>query len=1074
MSVEHLGAPLTGVYAIPGGQARLHAQGLTISGADGEATVSFAFPSLGRPRIITGDPAATPLFEAGAVTVHAGRLQPDQLTPLIQGALDGRLALLPTGQSPAPLPLTLSQGQLVMAERSGAGAPAAVGMVLSAPALQERQLYDVAVRTDGGAWQVIAPHAIYRRESWVDFGIAHITDIHVARRIDSFRPILRQAGRHDAAARMYNWNDRFRGFVKYANYLYRSGVLDLILATGDLVDYLFEDDDDPNGGGNAAFMRQLILGQAPGPDFPDVEELLVPIFMVPGNHDYRKHAYKLICDLHLGGDILGKDIQRIKNFYGYHMRQDDALLLTNRLDGRSGSAVPNVGINGAARMIEVDPTIAAYRRFLAESGSYVVRLGDHRIIMLDTAHDVGMVTDIWDGLRKLLGMLSEDEATFVGGSPNSEGISADELQLATNALVEAPDSGLVIVGLHAPLFNVWNSEYPYFLRESQRPAQQNQVHGFLARQDGAPLPPPVEEQVKRRHPTWFPGERDHRAPRFVKRGDSQDRLDFGVARGRAEELMRLLAGVQARRPADVVLAGHIHRYNEFRVRTDHNGELVYSMDFYTQNPARYYPTRFTGAWVSASQGYMPASDVTYIEVVPGAAPDATPWPMPYATMYRNQLQVPPYPNPLSTAPDPRAWWAGHRPLVLQTGALGALDNSQVSFSGFRLLMVKNNTIEKIHFISTDRLEASNYRLPFEEAIRPDPPRRHRYLERSRPHKAPAAVGAPAGIVFAAIGATSVIYRDREGRLHELWQQGAETGTSNLTALANNATRAAGDPKVYIDTAGGYEIVLYRGTDGHVHSLYWSTGGVGHDPLSAAAGAPKAAGSPAGYLALDGFHHVIYRAQNGHLYALWWTGPNRPGYDNLTAPVRAPAAGDPAPYINTRNGEHIVAYRGTDGHIHIVYWSTGAVGHDNLSGYARAPRAAGDPSAYYTAHNDAHQVIYRGIDGHIHELWWNTPNPVSHWDLTVAASGAPLAASDPVGYYSAGTNTKHVFYRGTDGHLHEIWWVPGGGIPAHIDLTLYALAPLAADKPAAFNVAGPNSQHVVYRGADGSIHEIRWS
>src|SRR5690606_6856937 len=103
----------------------------------------------------------------------------------------------------------------------------------------------------------------------------------------------------------------------------------------------------------------------------------------------------------------------------------------------------------------------------------------------------GMVTDIWDGLRKLLGMLSEDEATFVGGSPNSEGISADELQLATNALVEAPDSGLVIVGLHAPLFNVWNSEYPYFLRESQRPAQQNQVHGFLARQDGAPLPPPV-------------------------------------------------------------------------------------------------------------------------------------------------------------------------------------------------------------------------------------------------------------------------------------------------------------------------------------------------------------------------------------------------------------------------------------------------------------------------------------------------------------------------------------------------------------------------------------------------------
>ena len=38
----------------------------------------------------------------------------------------------------------------------------------------------------------------------------------------------------------------------------------------------------------------------------------------------------------------------------------------------------------------------------------------------------------------------------------------------------------------------------------------------------------------------------------------------------------------------------------------------------------------------------------------------------------------------------------------------------------------------------------------------------------------------------------------------------------------------------------------------------------------------------------------------------------------------------------------------------------------------------------------------------------------------------------------------------------------------------AVAPLAADKPTAFTVEGPNSQHVVYRGTDGHIHEIRWT
>ena len=51
------------------------------------------------------------------------------------------------------------------------------------------------------------------------------------------------------------------------------------------------------------------------------------------------------------------------------------------------------------------------------------------------------------------------------------------------------------------------------------------------------------------------------------------------------------------------------------------------------------------------------------------------------------------------------------------------------------------------------------------------------------------------------------------------------------------------------------------------------------------------------------------------------------------------------------------------------------------------------------------------------------NPVSHWDLTTAAVGAPSTASDPAAYYSAGSNTKHVIYRSADGHLNDIWWVP---------------------------------------------------
>ncbi|MEK6374973.1 MAG: hypothetical protein AABO58_20040 [Acidobacteriota bacterium] len=353
--------------------------------------------------------------------------------------------------------------------------------------------------------------------------------------------------------------------------------------------------------------------------------------------------------------------------------------------------------------------------------------------------------------------------------------------------------------------------------------------------------------------------------------------------------------------------------------------------------------------------------------------------------------------------------------------------------------------------------------------------RYQYLERTQPFGAPKAAGTPSGIVFPALGVANVVYRDAEGRLHELWQKGSEFGTSNLTQLADNAIRAAGDPRSFIATTDGLLVALYRGADRHVHSLYWSSGAVGRDALSGAAGAPPAAGNPVGFVQKDGTNVVIYRSGDKHLRSLWWTGTNRPGTEDLTAPSgAAPAGGDPAPYINTNTGENIVIYRGTDGHVHSMYWTTGAVGHDNLSGFAGSPRAEGDPVAYYTRHNDSHQVTYRSHDGHLHELWWVGNNPVNRWDLTAAAANAPPAASDPAAYYSAGTNTKHVIYRSANGHLNEIWWVPGGGIPAHLDITLLALAPSAADKPTAFTVEGPNSHHVVYRGTDGQIHEIRWS
>ena len=276
-----------------------------------------------------------------------------------------------------------------------------------------------------------------------------------------------------------------------------------------------------------------------------------------------------------------------------------------------------------------------------------------------------------------------------------------------------------------------------------------------------------------------------------------------------------------------------------------------------------------------------------------------------------------------------------------------------------------------------------------------------------------------------LGVHNIAYRDTSGSLHELWRdaQGV-TGTTNLTANAG-APPAAGSPFAYVDTRRNTEILLYRGGDGTVRSLYWSTGAVGHDNLSGSAGAPPAHGDPVGYYvhAADA-NHVIYRTADNHLHELSWIGVAPVVYGgNLTGAISAPrAAGDPTAFVNAP-GVNIVVYRSEHNQILSLYWTDGPSGLDDLSGVAGTPPAAGEPFGYYTPHDDMHHVVYRAQDGRLWELYWTGAAPVAGRDLTWL-SGAPAATGTPVAYYSAGTNTKHVIYRSADSRLHEIWWTAG--------------------------------------------------
>lgn len=1044
--------------SLTSGRVRLRTDGAEVL-APSPAEVEFCFPAIGRPHfpqhVGGGDVEVLPeglvlrLDEGGSV---------ESVAALVARALQGRIALVATADPAHVVPLTV-----------GTPRPGADGWLLpllGSPA--ERQLYDIALRAGTVGWEVVAPHAVYYRSAWSDFGLAHISDLHVARRIDRFRPLLRELGLAEAAERMCSMNDQLRGFIRFANTLHEAGELDVIMATGDLIDYEFEDDDDRAGTGNAGFLRDLILGRAPGPDCPVVEELRVPILMMAGNHDYRRSPYHLVFDV----SVAGADLSRVRNFSNLALLEKEAMALTNALSFPGSSEVPDVGQSAAMAMVAVDPALRPFQEALAPREPHVVALGKHRLVLLDSAHDVGMPGSagdaVWEKIKDWWGSGDEDFTTLVGGSPNCEGIDATELAVAVEALESAPADGLVILGLHAPLTNIWQGDTAPFLRETERPHQPDQVRWWLARHTGLPL-----AQLRREHGEWL-GPQDGPEPAYLKRGDSRDLLDFGVSRGHSDDLLRAIAGVGTSRRADVVLAGHTHRHSEMSVRRLEGDTIGVFTDFYTANPCVWYPSKVVRREdIKAGPDdrlHLPTT-TTYVEVDTDAVPGAVPWPMPIDVKHEWIVRTPPYADPLDQATDLARWWDHHKPLLLQTGALGLWENNQISFSGLRLIRVRADVIERIDFLPRERLDAHGWRLSLADAAAPEPPRAVRLLPRTRELGSGPASSPPCVLLPPGGGVHSLVCRQGDGLLVEMWDAAQGRGAGVL-APEPVGGRVSGRPTGLVGE-DGTAVVIYRGEDGHVHSLYWSgSNPAAHDALSASCEAPTAAGVPMGYTQ-PGYTHVVYRSSDGHLHELWWPGAEAVSHGRLTGGSGVPlAGGDPYGYAVAGSGLNIVLYRGVDACIHSLYWTSGAPGHDNLSGFCQAPPAASDPVGLYLPHLDAHNVVYRDHRGGLQLIWWAGSDPAAAGCWTEVA-GAPAAAGDPAFWWSAPHGTLHLVYPGADRHLHELSWSPAGPVVWR-DLTVAAMAPPSdATRPVGYTLPGTSTRCVAYRGADAEVYELRW-
>ena len=237
---------------------------------------------------------------------------------------------------------------------------------------------------------------------------------------------------------------------------------------------------------------------------------------------------------------------------------------------------------------------------------------------------------------------------------------------------------------------------------------------------------------------------------------------------------------------------------------------------------------------------------------------------------------------------------------------------------------------------------------------------------------------------------AVVYRGSDSHIYELrldpgsgqWQKG------DLTSITG-APQASGDPVGYVRADATNAVVFVSVNDGHVRELSlpsgttsWSAG-----DLTALTGAPAVGGAVRPFTRSDGWSVVVYRGTDNHVHELglavgtssWQLGD----LTQLTGAVAA--ASDPAPYDRSDSWSTVI-YRGTDNHVYELGLapssSTWQVG--DLTQITGAALATNTPSGYVRA-DGISAINYTTSDNHIHELSLQSAG----WqdgDLTALAGG----------------------------------------------------------------------------------------
>jgi predicted phosphodiesterase len=410
-------------------------------------------------------------------------------------------------------------------------------------------------------------------KSWKDFKFIHVTDFHIARRNDfiayflklktlyrvknqgrsfnelkfsekltldrnyKFETGLQEERLDDFRHGKLNFNYNLRIFIKYVNEIAKSGNLDFIIITGDLIDYIDIAYGNKKYKNNFHVLLDILLGRDNKTKFTDKEllnqdEINVPIFTLVGNHDYRKGHYSLkLGKLYKKFGITRKDIK------GY--RDKKIFFYPKALYSR-------------------DKFLRDYYRYFNPNLNYMLEIGDQfNIIFLDTGQD---------SIANLHGILKS--------APSTKGIKNYQINLLRSYLKLSKDKK-VIIAMHTPpvspnlsRFKRWRLKRKFDL--NRKIEWSDFYEENLLKLIGTPR---IDKILKFKYQTIM-----YNWKTFLKLLVGEDK--------------------KVKKKINVILCGHTHTLKEFRLKSAKEKEKTrlnlgfYLTPIYIRNPCKIYTEKY--------------------------------------------------------------------------------------------------------------------------------------------------------------------------------------------------------------------------------------------------------------------------------------------------------------------------------------------------------------------------------------------------------------------------------------------------------------------------------------------------